>query len=678
MTRVLDEQGRNLLRPDTTAGVLIGRGTGSNGFEEQITLGSNLYMSGTVLHSTGGSSGGTVSTTSGKVVGRSSGTGDVVSVTIGSGLSWNGDAIYSQAASGAGLASQSGTVLGRSSGAGFPANVSLSSGLYWDGDAIAVNAVSGLQATSGKLQGRSSGTGTPINVTVGSGLGWTGDAIYSLVASGADSVTLNSGKIAGRSSGTGAPVNVALSSGLYWDGDTIAVGAVSGLQATSGKLQGRSSGTGAPVNITLSSGLAWDGDSIYGTVAPVTLTSGTVAGRSSGTGTPVVVTLSSGLYWDGDSIAVNAVSGLVANSGKVQGRSSGTGTPVNVALSSGLAWDGDAIYSTVAGGSVTLNSGTIAGRSSGTGASVGVTLSSGLIWNGDSIAQIYDDIRFHVGGRLTPLSGSPVITGSGFSGATSIHYEQWIDDQIVMYDGTRWNPMTVKTSTMTFSGALSGVPYAVFGVYSGGGFYLDKNVFSGNSVVTHLTTRQDGVLVKSGDATWRYLGVFAPSASGRTESTDKKRLVVNYYNQVPLSLLTCPGYTNDDVSDTYTMSSTTYVELNGGTGARVHYLIPYDGMPVQMFSLHTIQPAASGAVYRGGITIDSAVSPIMSVNGGVRMNTMVTSVECAMDQSINAGFHYSSIVGLRSLGNITVFSNFDRNGASADPFATYMTGEVLG
>ena len=74
-------------------------------------------------------------------------------------------------------------------------------------------------------------------------------------------------------------------------------------------------------------------------------------------------------------------------------------------------------------------------------------------------------------------------------------------------------------------------------------------------------TRQNGVYVKSGDPTRRYLGTVRTTATtGTSANTENKRFIYNYYNKLPFAVKTA----NSNASWTYTTAA--WREYNGGTG----------------------------------------------------------------------------------------------------------------
>lgn len=136
-------------------------------------------------------------------------------------------------------------------------------------------------------------------------------------------------------------------------------------------------------------------------------------------------------------------------------------------------------------------------------------------------------------GRLTATTGVPVTTAD-VSAATSIFFTPYQCNRIALYDGTsEWNLRTFSEITISAVGCTASKPYDVFMFDSAG------TVTSEILVWTNATTRatalvlQNGVWVKTGATSRRYVGSFYCNASGgQTDSTFAKQYIWNMDNRV--------------------------------------------------------------------------------------------------------------------------------------------------
>lgn len=85
---------------------------------------------------------------------------------------------------------------------------------------------------------------------------------------------------------------------------------------------------------------------------------------------------------------------------------------------------------------------------------------------------------------------------------------------------------------------------------------------------TGLTT-QDGVLVKSGDATRRYLGTILPNAGNTLDCTASFQSTWNYYNRMPCCL------SISDATATWTYSTATWRQVRATSANRVQFVHGY-------------------------------------------------------------------------------------------------------
>lgn len=171
------------------------------------------------------------------------------------------------------------------------------------------------------------------------------------------------------------------------------------------------------------------------------------------------------------------------------------------------------------------------------------------------------------GGRLTLTSGTPVTTAD-VTGATAIYYTPYKGNRIALYDGANWNIRTFseKTCTLTITCAgggtalTSGKNYDVFLYDSAGTVTVDSLVaWTSDSARATNIELLDGVYVKSGDSTRRYVGTFRTTSTTQTEDSIAKRFVWSNDNRVSKKLKAV------DTTNSWTYTTSTWRAANANT-----------------------------------------------------------------------------------------------------------------
>lgn len=139
------------------------------------------------------------------------------------------------------------------------------------------------------------------------------------------------------------------------------------------------------------------------------------------------------------------------------------------------------------------------------------------------------------GGRLTLTSGTPVTTGD-VTGAGTLYYAPYLHNQIALYDGSNWNTHSFTERSLSLT-LTSGKNYDVFIYNNSGTLTLELSAaWTNDTTRADALTTQDGVYVKSGATTRRWLGTIRASGSNTTEDSNTKRFVWNLYNAVDRTL----------------------------------------------------------------------------------------------------------------------------------------------
>lgn len=168
--------------------------------------------------------------------------------------------------------------------------------------------------------------------------------------------------------------------------------------------------------------------------------------------------------------------------------------------------------------------------------------------------------------RLTLTSGTPVTT-SDVTGATTVYCCPYKGNRIALYDGSsRWNLRTSAEFSLALGTLTSGRPYDVFCYDNSGTPTLEFTSWTNDTTRATALTYQDGVLVKSGATTRRYLGTFYTTSTTQTEDSAAKRFLWNYYHRV---LRPMEKY---DSTATWSYTTDTYRQANAAAANQLDYV----------------------------------------------------------------------------------------------------------
>lgn len=268
-------------------------------------------------------------------------------------------------------------------------------------------------------------------------------------------------------------------------------------------------------------------------------------------------------------------------------------------------------------------------------------------------------------GRLTLTSGKPVTTAN-VTGATNVYWSPYKGNLIALYDGTRWNLLSFTEQTLALGTLTSGLPYDVFAYINSNAVAVEKLAWSTATARATALTTQDGILVKSGATTRRYLGTFCTTATTTTEDSDSKRYVYNYYNRT-LRKMKCFDNTNS-----WAYTSATYQEIRAGSTfgtSRVGFMVGYAEDVVSARVNHSASSSSGSPVIACGIGLDSSTN-VSDSNAGQAVTTVPYNVSAHYNSSVAVGVHYLAMLE-SGAANVTFYGD---NGGTQ--FQTGMTAEA--
>lgn len=168
--------------------------------------------------------------------------------------------------------------------------------------------------------------------------------------------------------------------------------------------------------------------------------------------------------------------------------------------------------------------------------------------------------------RLTLTTALPVTTAD-VTAATTIYCTPYKGNRIALYSGSAWNVRTSAEFSLAIGAGLSSLPYDIFCYDNAGTPTLEQLVWTNGTTRATALVLQDGILVKTGATTRRYLGTYHPSGATTTEDSLAKRDLWNYYNRVPRPMRVL------EATNTWAYTTATIRAANNSAGNRLNFVI---------------------------------------------------------------------------------------------------------
>jgi Putative phage tail protein len=272
--------------------------------------------------------------------------------------------------------------------------------------------------------------------------------------------------------------------------------------------------------------------------------------------------------------------------------------------------------------------------------------------------------------RLTLLSGDPV-PAADQTAKTTLYLTPHLGQSLMLYVGAAWVLRTGGEISLSLSALAANTVYDIFAFDSAGTVTLEAVAWSSATARATALARQDGVYVKSGDATRRYVGTISTTATaGQCEDSFVKRYVWNVQNRVPRLVRRFETAT----SWTYAVQNT-YRQANANSINQVGVVVGLLETPIQLtVSVSGTHTGTNGAI---GVAIgeDSTTTPVansaLPQQGGAPTVRHAATVTVAVLPTMIGRHAYTWLEIMYTSGTATFYND------AAIQFRSGLVGTVL-
>jgi hypothetical protein len=263
-------------------------------------------------------------------------------------------------------------------------------------------------------------------------------------------------------------------------------------------------------------------------------------------------------------------------------------------------------------------------------------------------------------GRLTLTSGTPVTT-SDVASSSTIYFSPFRGNRIALFDGAdAWNILPFSEVSVSLSSLTADKNYDLFAYNNSGSVALEIGpAWTDDSTRATALVLQDGVYVKSGATTRRYLGSFRAISATTTTDSAAQRFLFNAQNRVLRKMKVGDG------TDSWTYSAATFQQANASSANKVELVV---GMPnpedVAIFEAYAFASnSTGGTTAAAGIGIDSTSSNSADLFGAVLGGADIGSpLRAVYIGAMSVGYHAINWLEASSATGTTTF--YGDNGGS--------------
>jgi hypothetical protein len=204
-------------------------------------------------------------------------------------------------------------------------------------------------------------------------------------------------------------------------------------------------------------------------------------------------------------------------------------------------------------------------------------------WVNRTIAQLVTDIRAvtdtlysalahthaynEFNARLTLETGVAIST-TNQTAKTTLYLTPYRGNKIALYNGVKWMLYEINADvSLSLSGFTANKNSDIWIYDNGGTLTLERTEWTSNTARATALTLQDGVYVKSGATTRRYVGTIRTTATtGQCEDSLQNRFVWNYYNRIRR-----PSQIRDTTGWTY--ATAVWRQSRGSTTNQINFVV---------------------------------------------------------------------------------------------------------
>lgn len=256
-------------------------------------------------------------------------------------------------------------------------------------------------------------------------------------------------------------------------------------------------------------------------------------------------------------------------------------------------------------------------------------------------------------GRLTLTSGTPITT-SDVTAATDIYFTPYHGHQIALYDGSsNWELLTFSEISVSVP-STSATPFDIFVYNNSGTVTLATSDWTNDTTRAIALTTQDGVYVKSGTPTYRYLGTGrTTSVAGQTEDSLTKRFLWNHCNRVHRALEV------QESTSSWSYGTNSWRAANNSTANRVEFVLGLAEGIVTLILHAGGRAGTSGEEFGVGIGQDSTSSYHTDTLGlfGEYNVDWDKQANGTLHTVPSVGYHYYQWLEIAPSGTATFYGN---------------------